>query len=276
MNDDRRQPDSDRLLMAVDVGNTRIKLGLFHWPLQGDVPEPVAHLEFSARQWEPNAIEAWLTSAVGTASATNLPIEWRIASVFRDASSRLAAWVSGQRPDDRVTELTYRDLPLRIELAEPSGVGIDRLLGAVAANRLRGADRAAVNVDLGSAITVDLISVAGAFRGGAILPGIGMAARALFEQTDLLPHLPVHELAHPPAALGASTTTAIESGLFWGAVGAVRELIARLTDEDAARPQVFLTGGAAPSVARLLGDDAAFVPHLVLAGIALATPANRS
>ena len=137
------------------------------------------------------------------------------------------------------------------------------------------ADRAAIVVDLGSAITVDVVSPDGAFLGGAILPGIAMSARALHEFTDLLPLEPMSELAQPPAALGKTTSACLQAGLYWGAIGGVRELIARLGTE-LAKPQLFVTGGAGAAAAGLLtgpGESpATLVPHLTLAGIALAGP----
>ena len=170
-------------------------------------------------------------------------------------------------------QLTYRDVPLVIHVDAPERVGIDRLLAAVAADRLRRPDRAAIIVDAGTAITVDLLDENGAFCGGAILPGIAMSARALEEQTDALPRVALEHLAHPPAPLGKSTVPAIESGLYWGAVGAIRELIRRLAAPLAAPPDVLLTGGASPEVAEILAASENWsvrhVPHLVLAGIAL-------
>ena len=148
-------------------------------------------------------------------------------------------------------------------------VGIDRLLAAVAANRIRRPDRPAVVADLGTAITVDLISGAGEFEGGAILPGIEMAARALHDYTDLLPRIEMSELAEPPDALGKATEPAMRSGLYWGAVGSVRELIWRMVGDGRSEPVLFVTGGAGPMVAKLLHEDAHHVPHLTLAGIAI-------
>jgi type III pantothenate kinase len=144
------------------------------------------------------------------------------------------------------------------------------LLDAVAANRLRDPQRPAVVVDVGSAITVDLVSSDGAFLGGAILPGIAMSARALHEFTDLLPLIEMAELTVPPPALGTSTVPAMRSGLFWGAVGAIRQLTEQLSDSASGQPQIFLTGGAGPAVAQLLGQSAEHVPHLTLAGIVYA------
>ena len=125
-------------------------------------------------------------------------------------------------------------------------------------------------VDSGSAITVDYVSPDGAFMGGAILPGMGLAARALHEFTDLLPLVPLGELPEPPPALGTSTVTAIRSGLYWGAVGAVRELAEQLSIGVTPPPELFLTGGAGPHLARGIANPVRIVPHLVLSGIALA------
>jgi type III pantothenate kinase len=249
-------------VVAVDVGNARIKLGLFPRQVGGCAfPEPVATLALDGRQPELCRIRPWLKECAEPHLA------WWIASVNRPATTRLLDWIREHRPADPMTLLSAGDLPLRVELKRPDMVGVDRLLDALAANHLRQPGRPAVVVDVGTAITVDLVSAAGAFRGGAILPGIAMSARAMHEFTDLLPLLEMAELSTPPPALGTATDAAMRSGLFWGAVGAIRQLIERLASSD--DPQIFLTGGASPAVAELLGRSALHVPHLTLAGIAL-------
>ena len=102
--------------------------------------------------------------------------------MHRGAAARLSAvladWAKQSGEDCPIRQLTYRDVPLTIRVDEPARVGIDRLLAALAADRLRQRDRAAIVVDLGTAITVDLVDADGAFAGGAILPGIATSARA--------------------------------------------------------------------------------------------------
>jgi type III pantothenate kinase len=146
-------------------------------------------------------------------------------------------------------------------------------MAAFAANRLRRADRAAIVVDLGTAIKVDVVTREGAFAGGAILPGLAMSARALDEQTDALPRIAVDRWQSPPQALGKSTEPAIEAGLFWGAVGAIRELVEQYANEFGPSPDLFASGGASQLVAGVLsqrnGLQVVHVPHLVLGGIAL-------
>jgi type III pantothenate kinase len=250
-------------LLAVDVGNARMKIGVFG-PFVGDaLPEPMRTLQLNGERPEFDSIGPWLDDLAGE------KLLWFLASVNRAGASRLIDWVRERRPNDAVTLLSAGDLPLVVRLERPDMAGIDRLVDAVAVNRLREPGRAAVIVDVGTAITVDLVAADGAFLGGSILPGLATSARAMHEFTDLLPLIDVSELSEPPPALGTATEEAMRSGLFWGTVGAIRQLIEQLGREAGNHPQVFLTGGAAAAVAKLLGPDAQFVPHLTLAGIAL-------
>jgi type III pantothenate kinase len=251
-------------VIAVDIGNARIKLGLFVGHCTAGIPEPNRTLSLLGDSPQLDRIAPWL------AGDATRPLAWWIASVNRPAATRLIEWLREQRPQDRIVMLAADDLPLVVRLERPDMVGIDRLIDAVAVNRLREANRPAVIVDVGTAITVDLVAAHGDFLGGAILPGIEMSAKALHEFTDLLPWIEMSELASPPPALGTDTEAAMRSGLFWGAVGAIRQLIVRLGDSCDERPQVFLTGGAAAQVAELLDPDARYVPNLTLSGIALA------
>jgi type III pantothenate kinase len=280
-------PDRQWPLAAIDIGNTRVKFGLFIEQCSGrGLPVPARTLELPADPFEAERLNSWL-SAAGVADAG--ACEWRIASVNRRPCERLVAWLkdckvgpantaTGAKASGETTWgasywlLKYSDLPLAVSLPEPERVGIDRLLGAVAVNRLRTPNRGAVVIDVGSAITVDLVAAAGAFLGGAILPGIGMSAKAMHKFTDLLPMIAIDELGESPESLGTSTVAAMRSGLYWGSIGAMKELIARLTEsltKDAANPEIFLTGGAAPLVAKYLDPDATYHPHLILGGMAI-------
>jgi type III pantothenate kinase len=248
-------------VLAVDVGNSRIKFGEFAAAEHDALPRPrwtgAVDLGWS---------EAELTKRL-TAEAADFA--WTIASVNRPAANRLIEWLS-QRGVERVRLLTHADMPLSIDVDHPAAVGLDRLADATAANHLRTAGRPAVVVDHGSAITVNLISAEGTFQGGAILPGVNMSARALHEFTD---GLPLVEVGDAPEVLVRSTAGALHFGIAWGAVGAVREVIARLLPDDDA-PQIILTGGGGAALATILGQCCTrppqFVPHLTLAGVALA------
>jgi len=252
-----------RPIVGVDVGNSRMKFGLFECVPSAGLPAPCRTLDLPALGAGLDAVSAWLAPRQAP------DIAWYIGSVHRAASTRLIDWLQSHAVQPIITLLAAIDLPLVVSLERPDLVGIDRLLDGVAANVLREPGGTAVVIDMGTAITVDLLSDDGAFLGGAILPGIGMAARALHEFTDLLPLIDMTSLAAAPPALGTATREALRSGLYWGAVGGVRELIGRLTDGRGRSPQVFLSGGAAASVAGLLSAEGVYVPHLTLSGIAL-------
>jgi type III pantothenate kinase len=298
--------------IAADVGNARIKLGVFAADCTAELPEPLQTLPLLGDEPELDKIDPWLEKVSQPGGADipvcrlkcgsqdrqecSSPCHWWLASVNRPAATRLIDWLKTHRPADRVTLLAAGDLPLQVRLERPDMVGIDRLVDALAVNRLRDAGRPVVIVDVGSAITVDLVAADGAFLGGAILPGIQMAARAMHEFTDLLPLVDTSELSEPPPALGTATIPAMQAGLFWGTVGAIRQLIEQLhkaatacrapgwggsltatpthsttpTHGDDRPPQVFLTGGAGAVVAELLGPNVRYEPNLTLSGIALA------
>jgi type III pantothenate kinase len=176
--------------------------------------------------------------------------------------------------DDEVRLLTHRELPIEVKLEFPDRVGLDRLAAAVAVNVLRTAGSPAIVVDAGSAITVDLVAADGAFEGGVILPGFRMSAEAL-SNADLLP-VARFSPDDIPSVIGKSTEAAIRSGLFWGAVGAVREIIERMSAKLDRQPELFVTGGDLRRLAEHLGDEASFVPNMVLSGIAVAAQGTGS
>lgn len=264
-------------LVAVDIGNSRMKLGRFDRDSQSPMglPEPVETLAVAPGE-EPGSYDVapladWLAEFVlpGTpfvVGSVNRPGASVLANFLREYSG--GAW-------NHLRQLAGSDFRIENRTDQPERVGIDRLAAAVAACAIRRASTPAIVIDFGTAITVDLVSAGGAFEGGAILPGVGTSAHALHARTDALPAVRPELEGKSPPAVGTNTTAAIQSGLYWGAVGAVRELIARQRDGLVTPPQVFVTGSTSPDMARLLGSPdytVRYLPHLVLAGLAIAAP----
>ncbi|MEX2092644.1 MAG: acetate and sugar kinases/Hsc70/actin family protein [Pirellulales bacterium] len=275
-------PQSTNTLIAVDIGNSRIKLGCFDRTQRSrELPEPTDTLKLplvsTAGDFDAETLAAWCREHATEGTY------WLLSSVHRGATERLVSAVAalGEQLGRAwpLRQIAFEDVPLVVEVDSPERVGMDRLMGAVAADRLRPADRAAIVVDLGTATKLCLLTDVGAFVGGAILPGLAMSARALEEQTDALPGVDVERWQRPPQPLGKSTVPAIESGIFWGTVGAVRELVGQLSKSLASPPAVFITGGGSPLVAKVLAEDASLnlrhVPHLVLAGVAIVDAAGN-
>ncbi|MEZ5943566.1 MAG: acetate and sugar kinases/Hsc70/actin family protein [Planctomycetaceae bacterium] len=255
-------------LLVIDAGHTRVKFASCDCEEVNQLPE----------------VEHFAAPMIGDAMPWAEIINW-----FSESDEKLTAVVTGSNPKavEAVLANWPRDLPspqqldrstplpIEVDVAEPNKVGVDRLLTAIAANQLRGEKQTAFIVDSGTAVTVDAVNSKGVFLGGAILPGVRMGAQALHRYTDTLPEIDASKLFdQPPHAIGNQTTAAIESGLYWGHVGAVRELLFRqrdrLTRIDKSKdrtPLVLLTGGASPLLVPHF-STAQHLPHLALQGLA--------
>jgi type III pantothenate kinase len=129
---------------------------------------------------------------------------------------------------------------VKIRIDYPAEAGADRILNALAAGELHGCP--CIVVDFGTATTFDAVSRDGDYLGGAIAPGLGIAAEALFARTAKLPRI---ELVAPPAAIGRNTIHAMQSGIIFGYVGLIEGLVKRIKKELGAGTRVVATGGLA-------------------------------
>lgn len=272
------QPDLGTGILAIDVGNSRSKFGFF--AAQGTASDAKTGrgeliATVATRHGEPLP---WRQLREQAFSGKGAPISSIIAGVNPSGVQRILDEWPAELSAPRVIR-DFRKLGLPVLVDFPEKVGIDRLLNGVAANAWRPADEGAVVVDSGTATTVDRISPAGAFEGGAILPGLELAGRALHEYTALLPLIAPEELVRgeaDPAALGKNTQDAIRSGVYWGQIGAIRELVRRLTPVGT-RLNLLVTGGAAQLLATHLQDlgHVCVEEHLPLKGLWLVERQHR-
>jgi len=155
-------------------------------------------------------------------------------------------------------------VPVRNRTAKPQQTGIDRLLGALAAYR-KAYHKACIVLDAGSAITVDLVDDKGDFLGGAILPGLGMAAETLASRTRCLPH--VKALRKSRGLVGRSTEEAIRLGLWAATCGGAALLVDRYRRKLGENTPVFITGGNAAFFLNEIPGPRNARPYLVLEGL---------
>ena len=268
-----------KCLVAADIGNTLIHLGLFDSSMECADWQPSRTLQLETSGAEMDSIGGWLA---GTDAV------WYVSSVNRPIAATLYDWIQQNVPNAPYQQLSHGDVPLIIDLPNPGRIGMDRLAAAVAADALRERFRAAIVIDTGSAITVDVVSAEGHFLGGAILPGMAMASKSLQRGTDQLPRVSLGEwstenvssaasrLAHSGQSIdaelpviGTSTEDAIRSGLFWGTVGALRWIVAAVRSELPSEPHLYFTGGDARKLAPHVDSQGVWLPNLVLTGIAL-------
>ncbi len=219
--------------VVADVGNSRIKWGRC---AADAIVETAALPADDPLTWQGQVATCGLAA----------PQDWAVSGVAPERRDALIEWLvrSGHRValiDDPA------QLPIRVDVERPDAVGVDRLLNAVAANRRRNPRHQAIMIDAGSAVTVDQVTVDGAFSGGSIFPGLRLMARSLHDYTALLP---VVEVTEPGPLPARSTMAAMRAGVFWAVVGGVRALVLELSGGAAstANVDVFLTGGDAGSL----------------------------
>ena len=251
-------------LVAVDIGNSHLSVMVFCRDEKGslsaerDSSLALKHEEVPGPCWE-QFVADW--SGDGE-------LHWFLSSVHRPQEALLVAWLNQHRPGDVVVVLAYDHLPLCLDVDHPEQVGMDRLLAGVAVNQLRREGIPAIVVDCGSAITCDVISPTGVFLGGAILPGWHLAAGVLANQTDQLPY--IEQPVSSGDVIGKSTQAAISSGIYWGSLGALKELVSRMSATFSEAPQKFLTGSGVLWRQECLQEGFQEVNDLVLTGTALA------
>lgn len=132
-------------------------------------------------------------------------------------------------------------LPIDVRVDAGTAVGPDRLVNSVAGYDLYGGDL--IVVDFGTATTFDVVDADGAYVGGVIAPGVNLSLQALHEAATALPHV---DISRPQAVVGTNTVACMQSGIFYGYVGVIREVCARIKAERARPMKIIATGGLAP------------------------------
>jgi type III pantothenate kinase len=273
------------MLLAIDVGNTNTVLGLYRLgeeagsPATGlgrrsaDKPELAAHWRVTTHRsqtadeygvlfvnlFEMNGLKTSQVQAIIISSVVP-PIE----STLR-----------------QVCETYFHVRPLFVEpgiktgmpvlVDNPSELGADRLVNAIAAFERYGGP--CVVVDFGTATTFDVISAKGEYLGGAIAPGLGISADALFSRTARLSRV---DIKRPAKVIGTNTVTHLQTGLYYGYIGLVDGILERMIAELGAKPRVIATGG----LARQISEDSRFISEiddmLTLDGLLILFERNRA
>ncbi|MBN1844550.1 MAG: type III pantothenate kinase, partial [Sedimentisphaerales bacterium] len=246
-------------LIAADIGNSRISLAVF----VEDERKRTERLDIDKLD---NLAET-ITSLRGLCGpqplgARTVPV---VVSSVNPAAEKILADAVAKALDQNIL-VVGRDIPLDIKHAveNPEAIGTDRLLTAAAAYAV--IQDACVVADFGTAVTIDCVDHYGIFLGGTILPGLKLAARSLHEHTAALPQVcPIV----PQDDYGTNTEKAIQHGIYFGAVGALRGIVERYATLLGRWPQVVLTGGDARLIAQHADFVDSLVPDLCLDGIFL-------
>ena len=243
------------MLLAIDIGNTCIDIGL----LAGD--DPVFHHKYPTVSPDDADLQRLLASLAAP------PAGAVIGSVVAGLGAAYAEACRGLSSGPILQASSAWDWGLHIDYDDPARIGVDRLAAAAAAHRATPDGRAAVVVDAGTALTVDAISAEGTFLGGAIAPGLRLGLNALSAGTSFLPQV---ELAATTPLLGKNTPDGLCSGALHGSAALVEGLCTRMAAALGSPVAIFLTGGDAPLLQPHIAAVHTCDPDLVLRGLALA------
>jgi type III pantothenate kinase len=190
---------------------------------------------------------------------------WAVSTVNPPVADRLEAFLQAQGIGRVTWVRSAAEVPVPKDVEGAETGGSDRALAVFAALHLMPVRPPGLVVMCGTAITVERVTAAGVWQGGAIAPGLGLTARALHLMTA---QLPLIQLTQAPPAWGRGTQASLEAGVFWGIVGAVRELLARQREDLEGDPWVIWTGGDATILAPpIFGREACIEANLILLGL---------
>ncbi len=241
-------------VLTVNVGNTNVSAAV------GTRDGVIRRLgSWPTKDWIARAPETraeWLQVLAGDESKSI-----RVSCVVPAVEPVLLDWSAAADRPVRFT--TCSEVPLRFEVPAPERVGIDRLINCAAAWHRFG--RACLVVDMGTAVTWDLVIAPGVFVGGVIAPGLGTLALALPSRTAL----PFVEPRLVAEVIGRDTVSCLRSGLWFGFLAQVEGLIDRIHATLPEPPLTLLTGGTAPVVAPHLREVYPVLPDLTHEGLAL-------
>lgn len=252
------------MLLAIDIGNTNVTLGIFKYESGKPVKKPV-------KTWRLSTNTAHTDDEYGT-KILDL-FHYSLLETVDIKGVAIANVVPGLTPvfDDMVRKYFNRKAffvdagersPIPILYDNPKEVGADRIANAVAAYAFYGGP--AVVIDFGTATTFDCINRKGEYIGGIIAPGPAISAEALVRRTAKLPRVDIE----PPArAIGKSTIQGIQSGLYYGYIGLVKEILRRIKHEMIGSPRLIATGGLARLIVKDVREVREVSPDLTLEGI---------
>lgn len=254
------------MLLALDIGNTNITLGLVHGETIVAARRATTRAASTSDELEVLIDNLLRLDGASLADVTGISL----ASVVPTLTGVIA--VMAERRGVQLMVAGSGNMPMPIRVQRPTEVGADRLVNGLAVARLYGTP--AIVVDFGTATTFDCVAGDGAYVGGAITPGLELGVEALASRTARLPRI---ELREPDRAIGTDTVSAMQSGVVLGyralTLGLLDRIRLELAEAEGIREldiQVVLTGGlsAAPWARDLSGVDA-IDPDLTLKGLAI-------
>jgi len=259
------------MLLAIDVGNTNIVLGVF----DGETLVESWRLQ-TLRERTSDELGLLVDGLFSHSRIERMQIDGIIlGSVVPPLTPTILAMAERYFGVKALTVDPAVNAGMPILYENPWEVGADRIVNSVAAYEKfgRGSNRPLIVVDFGTATTLDAVSANGEYLGGAICPGVQISADALFQRAARLPRIDVRK---PRRIVGQTTVAAMQSGLFYGYVGMVEGLVRRMGAELGGNAICVATGGLAPVIAPETSLIEHIDPDLTLHGLRIVWERNQS
>jgi type III pantothenate kinase len=251
-------------LLVVDVGNTNVVLGIYYgddlvgsWRLATARERTADEYGILTRQLIGDAAAAAIDGAI-------------VSSVVPPLNSAFAWMIQHYFGVEPLFVEPGVKTGIAIHVDNPQEVGADRIVNCVAAFEQYGGP--AIIVDFGTATTFDVVTADAEYVGGVIAPGLAISAEALFSRASRLPRV---DIRRPPTVIGSNTVVNMQSGLYFGYLGLVDGILARMKREVSGVKKVLATGG----LASLLAQDSEFIEEvdndLTLKGLKIIYDRNR-
>jgi type III pantothenate kinase len=249
------------MLLAIDVGNTQTFFGLFE---DGDLVEHWRVATEAHRTGD--ELGALVGRFIDLGQIDGICLSSTVPPLIREYEVLAERWAKApllvMGPGVKTG--------IRLRYDDPREVGPDRIANAVAAKERHGAP--CIVVDFGTSTNFDVVSPEGEYVGGVLAPGIEISMEALFQRAARLVKV---DFAEPPAAIGRTTATALQSGLVYGFAGQVDGIVAAIRKELGVEARVVATGGLAELIAPHSATIGTIDPLLTLEGLRLVWERNR-
>jgi len=245
------------MLLAIDIGNTNIVLGLFSdkklvhkFRLETNLSKPVD-------EYAVDIVELFLNNKIDCLKITSATVASVVPNLTETIEKAVKKFYNGE------VLVVGQNLKLDIEVAikNKSEVGFDRLINAIAGYKKLGGNL--IIVDFGTATTFDVVGENGEYLGGVIAPGVNLSIKALHDMTAQLPKIQVKAQKN---VIGKSTFEAMNSGIYFGYISLVEGLVAKIKAEYGKEMKTIITGGLGSLFSNAITNDGVF-PDLTLEGL---------
>ncbi len=252
------------LLLGIDIGNTNIEFGFIDKSIKSF--KVSSNYSKTPDEWILNLVLIHNFFSIDKEKVKDIVIS----SVVPDLTEKIKhACLVFYKKEPKVIgeDLSY---PIKINYENISEVGVDRIVNSVSALKLYRPP--IIIIDLGTAITFDVINKEGEYEGGAIFPGIDSSVSSLFSKTAKLPKV---EIKETKSVIGKNTQKSIQSGIFYGYVSLIEGMVEKIKKEIEGNPQIILTGGHSEIITKGLKIEHKVEKDLIMLGIEEIYNCNR-